>query len=116
QVHTPVEAAGQLAWTSPEQPGDWTPVTRRFRDGHTETWGAADSTLARAGEVAEAVPLVPGAHPAPPRRSAGIGGGLRAGRPRRGCAPVQPAQLGRARLQAGQARGGLGRLPGPLGL
>jgi SRSO17 transposase len=48
-AHTPVEAAGQLAWTSPEQPGDWTPVTRRFRDGHTETWWAADATLAAAG-------------------------------------------------------------------
>jgi SRSO17 transposase len=35
QVHTPVEAARQLAWTSPEAPGDWPPVTRRFRDGHT---------------------------------------------------------------------------------
>jgi hypothetical protein len=44
-----VEAAGQLAWTSPEEPGDWTPVTRRFRDGHTETWWAADATLAAAG-------------------------------------------------------------------
>jgi SRSO17 transposase len=49
EVHTPVEAAGQLAWTSPEQPGDWTPVTRRFRDGHTETWWAADAKLPAAG-------------------------------------------------------------------
>jgi hypothetical protein len=49
QVHTPVEAARQLAWTSPEQPGDWTPVTRRFRDGHTETWWAADAKLPAAG-------------------------------------------------------------------
>jgi hypothetical protein len=44
-AHTPVEAARELAWTSPEQPGDWTPITRRFRDGHTETWWAADATL-----------------------------------------------------------------------
>jgi SRSO17 transposase len=49
QVHTPLEAARQLAWTSPEQPGDWTPVTRRFRDGHTETWWAADAKLPAAG-------------------------------------------------------------------
>jgi SRSO17 transposase len=48
-VHTPTEAARQLAWTSPEQPGDWTPVTRRFRDGHAETWWAADATLPAAG-------------------------------------------------------------------
>jgi hypothetical protein len=49
ETHTPQEAAGQLAWTSPEQPGDWTPVTRRFRDGHTETWWAADASLPAAG-------------------------------------------------------------------
>jgi hypothetical protein len=45
EAHTPREAASELAWTSPEQPGDWTPVTRRFRDGHTETWWAADARL-----------------------------------------------------------------------
>ena len=45
EAHTPREAAAELAWTSPQQPGDWTPVTRRFRDGHTETWWAADATL-----------------------------------------------------------------------
>jgi hypothetical protein len=49
ETHTPEEAAGQLAWTSPEQPGDWTPVTRRFRDGHTQTWWAADASLPAAG-------------------------------------------------------------------
>jgi SRSO17 transposase len=49
QAHTPREAAAQLAWTSPEQPGDWAQVTRRFRDGHTETWWAADATLPAAG-------------------------------------------------------------------
>jgi hypothetical protein len=49
QTHTPREAAAELAWTSPEQPGDWTPITRRFRDGHTETWWAADARLPAAG-------------------------------------------------------------------
>jgi hypothetical protein len=49
QTHTPQEAAGRLAWESPKQPGDWTPVTRRFRDGHTETWWAAEATLPAAG-------------------------------------------------------------------
>ncbi len=48
-AHTPREAAAELAWTSPEEPGDWTPVTRRFRDGHTETWWAADASLPAAG-------------------------------------------------------------------
>jgi hypothetical protein len=49
EAHTPREAAAELAWTSPEQPGDWTKVTRRFRDGHTETWWAADAGLPAAG-------------------------------------------------------------------
>jgi DDE superfamily endonuclease len=49
QAHTPQDAARQLAWTSPSQPGDWTAVTRRFRDGHTETWWAADASLPACG-------------------------------------------------------------------
>jgi hypothetical protein len=49
EAHTPQEAARQLAWTSPEQPGDWTPIQRHFRDGHTETWWAADARLPAAG-------------------------------------------------------------------
>jgi hypothetical protein len=49
EVHTPLEAARQLAWGGPPQPGDWTPLTRRFRDGHAETWWAADASLPAAG-------------------------------------------------------------------
>jgi hypothetical protein len=49
QAHTPQDAARQLAWGGPEKPGDWTPVTRRFRDGHTQTWWAADASLPAAG-------------------------------------------------------------------
>jgi len=44
-AHTPVDAARALAWGGPDDPGDWQPVTRRFRDGHAETWWAADATL-----------------------------------------------------------------------
>jgi DDE superfamily endonuclease len=44
-AHTPVEAARALAWGGPEDPGDWHPVTRTFRDGHAETWRAADASL-----------------------------------------------------------------------
>ncbi len=44
-AHTPVDAARALAWGGPEHPGDWQPVTRVFRDGHTETWRAAGATL-----------------------------------------------------------------------
>ncbi len=49
EVHTPREAAAALAWAGPEEPGAWTPVTRRFRDGHTQTWWAADAALPAAG-------------------------------------------------------------------
>ena len=44
-AHTPVDAARELAWDGPEDPGDWRPVTRTFRDGHAETWYAADAKL-----------------------------------------------------------------------
>jgi hypothetical protein len=49
EAHTPKEAARRLAWASPEEPGDWTRVVRRFRDGHTQTWWAADAQLPAAG-------------------------------------------------------------------
>ena len=44
-AHTPVDAARELAWNGPDDPGDWQAVTRTFRDGHTETWWAADASL-----------------------------------------------------------------------
>ncbi|WP_432164726.1 IS701 family transposase [Streptomyces sp. bgisy031] len=44
-AYIPVDAARALSWTDPEHPGDWAAVERTFRDGHTETWWAADATL-----------------------------------------------------------------------
>jgi hypothetical protein len=44
-AHTPADAARALAWHGPDDPGDWQAVTRAFRDGHTETWWAADARL-----------------------------------------------------------------------
>jgi len=44
-AHTPADAARALAWDGPDDPGDWRPVVRTFRDGHAETWWAADATL-----------------------------------------------------------------------
>jgi SRSO17 transposase len=41
-AHTPEEAARELTWGGPDAPGDWTPVVRRFRDGHRETWWVAE--------------------------------------------------------------------------
>jgi hypothetical protein len=45
EPHTPKEAAQELTWNGPDDPGEWVPVVRRFRDGHTETWWAAELTL-----------------------------------------------------------------------
>jgi SRSO17 transposase len=44
--HTPEDAARVVPWDGPRAPGGWTPVVRRFRDGHRETWWAADLRLA----------------------------------------------------------------------
>jgi len=44
-AHTPVEAAGELGWQGPRKPGQWRRIQRRFRDGHTEAWWAADARL-----------------------------------------------------------------------
>ncbi|GAA3475532.1 hypothetical protein GCM10018966_000580 [Streptomyces yanii] len=81
-----VDAARALTWTDPEHPGDWTPVERTFRDGHTETWWAADAQLGwwgtrrkrppgrgdrRPGHPARAGHLVPGHRSAPTRRPPG---------------------------------------------
>src|SRR5499433_2393817 len=44
-AHTPVDAAHALAWDGPDDPGGWQPVTWTFRDGHTQTWYAAEATL-----------------------------------------------------------------------
>ena len=43
--HTPEDAARVVPWDSPRAPGGWTAVVRRFRDGHRETWWAADLRL-----------------------------------------------------------------------
>jgi hypothetical protein len=49
QAHTPEEAARRLRWRDPRHPGDWAPVKRCFRDGHTQTWYAADLTFSGYG-------------------------------------------------------------------
>src|SRR5438445_1249220 len=49
EFRTLKEAARALHWNGADDPQDWTPVVRRFRDGHTEIWWAADLTLARYG-------------------------------------------------------------------
>ncbi len=41
-LRTPAQAARERVWDSPDRPGQWTPVRRVYRDGHTETWWATD--------------------------------------------------------------------------
>ncbi len=36
------EVAETAAWEDADAPGEWTPVSRMFRDGHTETWWALE--------------------------------------------------------------------------
>ena len=48
-AHTPEEAARSLRWRDPAHPADWTPIQRRFRDGHSETWYTADLTFSGYG-------------------------------------------------------------------
>ncbi|MBB4942804.1 hypothetical protein FHR32_007204 [Streptosporangium album] len=45
EAHTPIDAARELAWGGPQAPGAWTKVVRRFRDGRSTVWWAADAVL-----------------------------------------------------------------------
>jgi hypothetical protein len=48
EPHAPFEAAHRLRWRARQDarhPGAWTAVTRRFHDGHEETWWAVDLQL-----------------------------------------------------------------------
>src|SRR5437667_10301824 len=49
ELRTLQAAAQALRWNGPDDPQEWTPVVRRFRDGHTEIWWAAELTLAGDG-------------------------------------------------------------------
>jgi DDE superfamily endonuclease len=39
----PKDAARGVSWGRPDDPAGWSPVQRRFRDGHTETWWTIDA-------------------------------------------------------------------------
>jgi hypothetical protein len=45
EAYTPRDAARAVPWDGPDNPGGWSMVQRRFRDGHTENWWAADASL-----------------------------------------------------------------------
>ena len=128
-AHTPVDSARALAWGGPGGPGDWHPVVRTFRDGHTETWYAADAALGWWGPDGARRLVVATADPATlPAKATWYlvtnlprPGGQREAdspHPAAGLAEIvriyrDPA-LDRAKLQAGQRPAGLGGLPSPL--
>lgn len=41
-IGTVGQVAAHGGWVSPQQPGQWQPVERSFRDGHLETWWALE--------------------------------------------------------------------------
>ena len=129
-AYTPADAARALAWHGPADPGDWQAVTRTFRDGHTETWYAADATLGWWGPDGFTRLVVATADPGtlPDKATWYLATNLpRPGGPREADSPhpaggpgrdhpdLRHPALDRAELQAGQGPAGLGRLPGPLG-
>ena len=104
-------------------------MTRTFRDGHAETWRAADATLGGWGPDGVRRLVVATADPGtlPDKATWYLVTNLpRPGGPREAGSPHPAAslaeitrlyahpQLDRAELQAGQGRAGLGRFPGPL--
>jgi SRSO17 transposase len=44
-VNSLEEVARTAAWEAADAPGDWQPVERSFRDGHTERWWALEVTV-----------------------------------------------------------------------
>jgi DDE superfamily endonuclease len=95
-AYTPVDAARALPWDGPEDPGDWRPVTRAFRDGHTGTWFAADATLGWWGPDGFTRLVVATADPAtlPEKATWYLATNLpRPGGPRQAGSPRPPADL-----------------------
>ena len=96
-AHTPADSARALAWHGPDDPGDWQPVTRAFRDGHAETWFAADATLGWWGPDGARRLVVATADPAtlPPKATWYLVTNLpRPGGPREADSPHPAAGLG----------------------
>ena len=93
---TPVDAARALPWDGPEDPSDWRPVTRAFRDGHTAAWFAADATLGWWGPDGTTRLVVATADPAtlPEKATWYLATNLpRPGGPRQAGSPRPPADL-----------------------
>ncbi|MFD5661799.1 hypothetical protein ACFWHX_31830 [Streptomyces hirsutus] len=85
-----------MAWNGPERPGDWTAVERTFREGHTETWWAADARLGwwGLGELVRLVVATADPSTLPPKATWYLVTDLtRPGAPRPSDSPCSPADL-----------------------
>jgi hypothetical protein len=129
QAHTPATLPVRWPGAAPDDPGDWTPSGRRFRDGRTALWWAAEATLgwwapdgltrlvvatADPGRLPDKATWYLATHLPRPGGARVAACPAPTSRPGRAGLPLPAAQLGRAKLQADQRRTGVGRLPGPL--
>ncbi|MFC9234973.1 transposase [Streptomyces decoyicus] len=109
-AYIPVHAARALTWMDTEHPGDWTPVERTFRDGHTETWWAADAQLGWWGPDRNVRLVVATTDPGTPRQRADErsappdGRGLCVSRVGSAAAIAAGAASARVRLSGGRRR------------
>ncbi|WP_406313243.1 hypothetical protein OHA77_33050 [Streptosporangium sp. NBC_01639] len=95
-AHTPIDAAREFAWGGPHAPGARTKVVRRFRDGRTSVWWAADAVLGGYGPHQAIRLIVATADPAtlPAKATWYLATNLpRPGGPRAAAASFPPADL-----------------------
>jgi hypothetical protein len=95
-AHTPADAARAVRWGGPRDRGAWQPAVRRFRDGHRETWWAAELTLPGYGPDQPTRLVVATTDPAalPPSSTWYLATNLpRPGSPRATASPLRPAAL-----------------------
>ena len=95
-TQTPEEVARRLPWRGPRRPGPWARLERRFRDGHRETWWAAELAFAGYGpdKTWRAVVATTDPGTLPPETTAYLTTNLpRPGAPRAADAGPEPADL-----------------------
>ena len=112
-ARTPVDAARELAWGGPDDPGDWQAVTRASRDGHAETWYAAEAALGSWGPdgVRRLVAVTVGPATLPPEATWYLvtnlprpGGPREAGSPHPAASLAEPVRIYGLRNRAGLCR------------
>jgi hypothetical protein len=121
------DVAREAGWVNGEQPGKWVKITRTFRDGSSQDWWAVEIVAGPYGpdkteramgvttdpeSLPESPQVVSGHQPASSQQASGDATPLPGRQPGRGGQTLRVADGGRAKLQAGQTRAGLVRVPG----